>query len=389
MIAKLPVIRPAVTLGEVCFSLRSAGRPQAREALASSIRRRYAAEDVLLTDSGLSAFYLILLALKKDPGKNEVILPAYTAGSLIVAIRKAGLVPVLCDISLEDFNMDSGAALRLVNDRTLAVLAVHMFGIPHKGIESLRSRLASDVFLIEDCCQAMGSMVNARQVGSFSHVSFHSFNRGKNLPFLGGGCIVSPDRSMAALVRGQEKLLQERGVFSAAGLFAKMAASVIASRPLVYGSAHALLRCFKENAPPDDFSPGGMNCIQAGLGIQVFRRCDEIFRQRHSIGMKMLAGPKRVAGLRLPGIRETDAACFNRMPVLCAEPAQVKVKQAALWKAGIESSPMYGKPLHMMFDLPAGAVPNAEYLASRLLTLPVYPGLGAADIDRICEVMKQ
>jgi len=77
---------------------------------------------------------------------SEVILPAYTAGSLVVAVGKAGLKPVLCDISLDNYNAAAPDMLRLVGADTLAVVCVHMFGIPVDGIEKLRQGMPAGVF---------------------------------------------------------------------------------------------------------------------------------------------------------------------------------------------------------------------------------------------------
>ena len=95
---------------------------------------------IYLTNSGISAFYLVLQALKKRSSRREVILPGYTAPSLVVAIHKAGLKPVLCDISLEDFNMDTKTVRGMVSSETLCVVCVHMFGIPVKNIEHFNGR---------------------------------------------------------------------------------------------------------------------------------------------------------------------------------------------------------------------------------------------------------
>ena len=56
--------------------------------------------------------------MSKPKSRKEVIIPAYTASSIVYAIKKAGLRPVLCDISLNDFNLDVDQAVRLFNKNT-------------------------------------------------------------------------------------------------------------------------------------------------------------------------------------------------------------------------------------------------------------------------------
>ena len=134
-----------------------------------------------------------------------MILPAYTAGSLIVAVKKAGLIPVLCDISLDDFNADRSSVRAAIADNTLAVVMVHMFGIPVGYIEDLKAAMPNHVFLIEDCCQAMGSRIKDKPVGFFGDIGFFSFNRGKNLSANNGGCIITRNSSLEEPLRNAMK----------------------------------------------------------------------------------------------------------------------------------------------------------------------------------------
>ena len=68
--------------------------------------------------------------LKKTSPKNEVILPAYSSPSLVAAVVKAGLTPVLCDMQPSRLTLDLERLAAVVGPQTLAVIAVHLFGIP-------------------------------------------------------------------------------------------------------------------------------------------------------------------------------------------------------------------------------------------------------------------
>ncbi|MFC1599200.1 DegT/DnrJ/EryC1/StrS family aminotransferase, partial [Candidatus Omnitrophota bacterium] len=144
------------------------------QALSSSINRKY----LFFFNSGLASFFIILKMLQETSSRKEVILPAYTAPSLVVAVKKAGLIPVLCDISLDDFNVDFVSLSHLVTEKTLCILGVHMFGIVSTGLSDLKKRFP-DVFIIEDCAQSMGSKLDGITIGALSDISFFSFNRGK------------------------------------------------------------------------------------------------------------------------------------------------------------------------------------------------------------------
>ena len=81
------------------------------------------------TDSGTSALYLLLKYLKSTSKKTDVIIPAYTCPSIVAAVRKVGLNPVLCDLNIFDFSLKLEDFSIKVCDNTLAVLQVELFGI--------------------------------------------------------------------------------------------------------------------------------------------------------------------------------------------------------------------------------------------------------------------
>lgn len=194
---------------------------------------------VYLTNSGISAFYIALQALKKRSPRREVILPCYTAPSLVTAINKAGLKPVLCDISLEHFNMDSKTMGEIVSSETLCVVCVHMFGIPVRNIGNLKNDLLNDVFLIEDCAQAMGSKINNDTVGSFGDFGIFSFNRGKNLPTYGGGGIFTNSDELASVIDTIVNVLKVPGLMYEIALFVKFMCLSMVFKPFLYSLLYA------------------------------------------------------------------------------------------------------------------------------------------------------
>ena len=210
----------------------------------AAFARRYGGSGVLFTGSGTAAFYLALKAVARDTGADEVILPAYTARTLVYAVRKAGLRPVLCDISLEDFNIDIRQLQAMIGSRTLAVVAVHMFGIPVPGIAALKAALPQRVCLIEDFCQAMGGAVAGRPVGPFGQLSFCSFNRGKNLPLFSVGLLCVQDAALWEPGRRQYQQVRAMPA-GTAGLFLKMCALAAVMRPEIYGLVAAGLSGLK------------------------------------------------------------------------------------------------------------------------------------------------
>ena len=87
-------------------------------------------KNCFLTSSGTTALYLALISLKKLSDKYEVIIPAYTCPSVLAAVIKAGLKPVLCDLDEEKSNFNLNELNDKICNHTLAIISVHLFGIP-------------------------------------------------------------------------------------------------------------------------------------------------------------------------------------------------------------------------------------------------------------------
>lgn len=387
MIAKLPIIGSAVSVRDIAAALFPVGKVEARREFIGFMAELSGSRRVYLTDSGITAFYLILKGLQELSGATEVILPAYTAGSLVTAVTQAGLKPVLCDVSLNDFNMDTGQLVSLVSSSTLAITCVHMFGIGMAGIAQIKERFPK-VFVIEDCAQALGTTIAGGRAGTFGDISFFSFNRGKNVPLLRGGCIAAHTETTARVIERQTRsLVVPRFGLAPAG---NALAFTIATQPPVYGALYPVIRHFKETRPPAQIVPRGMGDFDVKLGMRVIARTGRLFCARYEAGMFLLNGLRGIRGLQLPVARPADRCVFNRLPVLFKDPAMVSVMEKCLWNAGIESSRMYLRPLHQMFDLGYAQqdFANARALAAGLLTLPCHPG-AAGRLEEMIEVMRE
>jgi dTDP-4-amino-4,6-dideoxygalactose transaminase len=309
----------------------------------------------------------------------------------VVAVRKAGLKPVLCDVTLKDFNADSQALLQAISPHTLAVVAVHMFGIPISDIAQWRQRIPPEVWFIEDCAQAMGSRINDSTAGSFGDISFFSFSRGKNFSTFGGGCITTCNEDLSKEIELEVARLASQRRAQGQLLWLIIVVYLFATNPYIYGLGHRFIRCFKQNAPPKDFTPAALGIQQAGLGVYLFPRSQQSFLARYRNGMFLLNGLKETAGIRLPKISPCFFAVFNRLPILFEDIRSLEYKERELWKAGFETSRMYIRPLHQMFELgyKKEEFPNANYLAKHLLALPVYSAFGKTNMEKMLEVIKK
>ena len=148
----------------------------------------------LYLSSGRAALWLILKTLSEfNPKKRKVIIPAYTCPAVASAVLKAGLQPVLCDVNLDDFGYSADDLERTFDEGVLAVIVVHLFGLPANIDQITPICRQHDVYLIEDAAQAFGNELplTGTKLGTIGDAGFFSFGRGKPLSAIHGGLVVT------------------------------------------------------------------------------------------------------------------------------------------------------------------------------------------------------
>jgi dTDP-4-amino-4,6-dideoxygalactose transaminase len=151
--------------------------------------------------NGLDALHLMLRASGIGPG-DEVIVPAHTFIATWLAVSATGATPVGVDVDEQTFTLDPAAVEAAVTPRTVAILAVHLYGQPADmaGLAAVAAR--HGLALFEDAAQAHGAALGGRRVGGLGHAAGFSFYPVKNLGALGdGGAVTTNDGRLAEAVR--------------------------------------------------------------------------------------------------------------------------------------------------------------------------------------------
>ena len=134
------------------------------------------------------------LNLKKN---SEVIVPSNSFISTSEAVTRIGLKVVFCDISPDNYTIDTNKILNLINKRTSAIIAVHLYGHPCNMDNLLKIKKKYNLKLIEDCAQAHGALYKKKHVGTFGDIGTFSFYPGKNLGAYGdAGAIVTNNKKL-------------------------------------------------------------------------------------------------------------------------------------------------------------------------------------------------
>jgi dTDP-4-amino-4,6-dideoxygalactose transaminase len=149
------------------------------------------------TSNGTAALHVALSALGIGPG-DEVIVPSYTFIATSFSVVQAGAVPRFADVNLEDHCISVESAQRLVNERTRAIMPVHLYGnvCDMDRIRALASK--HDLFVVEDNAEAFGGSYKGRKTGTLGDIAGCSFCQNKTFTTGGeGGMVTTDDEDLA------------------------------------------------------------------------------------------------------------------------------------------------------------------------------------------------
>lgn len=168
--------------------------------------------------NGTDALQIALMALDLKPG-DEVLVPAFTYVATAEVIALLKLIPVMYDVNPRTFNTDGVVSLEnaeeLINDKTKAIVPVHLFGQCSDMNAVLAVAKRYNLKVVEDCAQALGAKCRVGEdekfAGTIGNIGCTSFFPTKNLGAMGdGGALFTNDDALAARIRmiashGQEK----------------------------------------------------------------------------------------------------------------------------------------------------------------------------------------
>lgn len=295
--------------------------------------------------SGTAALTLALRARGIGPG-DEVVVPAHTYVATAFAVELAGATVAFADVEVATGLLDPGALTAAINGRTVALIPVHLYGQPCDmdaiGAIAARHGLA----VIEDAAQAHGARWRGRRVGSLGDAGAFSFYPSKNLGALGdGGAIVTDDPELAARARelrnlGQARKGEHLAIAGNDRLDALQAAFLAAKLPM--------------------------------LDAWNARRAGHARHYRDLLGDAVVTLPEADRG-----------ECVHHLfPVRLAERDRVA---ARLHERGVETGLHYSPTAAWQppFRRSPADFPAADGWQREALSLPMYPELGAAQVERV------
>jgi dTDP-4-amino-4,6-dideoxygalactose transaminase len=155
---------------------------------------------VIAVSSGTAALHLSLTALEIKQG-DEVIVPAFTYPATANVVELVGAKPILVDISLDDFCIDTTKIEHAITEKTKAIIPVHEFGQAAKMDDIIAISKKFGLKIIEDAACGLGAEFCGKKVGTFGEYGCFSFHPRKSITTGEGGAIATHDDILAKKVR--------------------------------------------------------------------------------------------------------------------------------------------------------------------------------------------
>jgi dTDP-3-amino-3,4,6-trideoxy-alpha-D-glucose transaminase len=305
--------------------------------------------------SGTDALFLALSACDLGPG-DEVITVSHTAVATVAAIAHTGATPVLVDIREDTFTVDPEKIRAAITPRTKALVIVHLYGLPADMDQIQAIAKNHGLMLIEDCAQAHGARYRGKRVGSFGDFGCFSFYPTKNLGAIGdGGMIVTNRPEMAEKVR----LLREYG-------WKKRYVSEISG----YNSR--------------------LDELQAAILRIKLRTLDADNERRRAIAKKYHNNIP-AGSIILPVTPDGYESVYHLFVVHtgCRDALQTFLQENEIQTLIHYPVPVHLQPAYQKSCRIPHPLVNTETAANEVLSLPMYPELNDADVDKVIRVIKE
>jgi dTDP-4-amino-4,6-dideoxygalactose transaminase len=306
-------------------------------------------------NSGTDALALALIAsgAVRLGRQDEVITSPLTAGYTALAIMSAGGVPVFADIDPLTYTIDPESARQAITPRTRAIVPVHIYGRMADMAGICKIAAEHGPVVIEDAAQAHGATALGKRAGGHGYAAAFSFYPTKNLGAYGdGGAVTSNDERLIERIKD----LRQGGRPSALG------ANVLGRNSRLDEVQAALLRIKLRNL------------AKWNLKRQDLAR----------IYSEELSGCRNIT---LPGLVEPGSHAYHLFVVQHTAREDLR---AHLFARGIETMIHYPLLLHQqpLFRRPGQrALPVAERVVSRILSLPLYPQLQEQEVRAVAKAI--
>lgn len=364
----LPFTRPSIdeeTIASVVEVLRSGWitsgpKVQAFEAALSSL---CGGRPVRAFSSGTATLEVALRLAGIGPGDEVVTTPLSWVATANVVLA-VGATPVFADVDPLTRNIDLDRLEAAITSRTRAIIPVDLAGLPVDRDRLYAIAEKHRLRVIEDAAQSFGASWQGRRIGTEGDFVSFSFHANKNITSAEGGALVLP----ADIDPARCERLRLQGV-----------------------------QRFADGGMDVDLLGGKFNLtdIAAAIGLGQLKRLDEFTARRRALARRYfdLLQTPAYAGLKL-GLPLADFANSNwhMFQVLLPDNANrgdfiARMRERGIG-IGVHYPAMHLFTLYRQFGHKAGDFPHAERIGAATITLPLFPAMHDADVERVCAALK-
>lgn len=369
----LPFFRPSIgreEINEVVDSLKSGWLTMGPKTIKfeNNFAKYIGVKYALSLNSCTAGLHLAIMALGIGKG-DEVITPSLTFASTANVVVHMGAKPVFADIERDTFNIDPKSVVKKITKKTKAIIVVHYGGQP-VDLSAFRTIARNfKIALIEDAAHAVGSKYKGKMIGSQGNLASFSFYATKNMTTGEGGMLTTNNSRIANFV--------------------------VKNR--LHGiSKDAWKRYSKSGSWRYDVEYAGVKCnmtdIQASLGIHQLKKLNGFIKERIRLADLYTKQFKAVKGIKLHHIKKGMKHTRHLYPILVEKMRRSKMIDILTQKK-IGTS-VHFIPLHLQsyykkaFGYKKGDLPITESVFSKLISLPIYPGMKDNDVKYVVDVIK-
>ncbi len=333
---------------------------------------RTGARHAVSFSSGTAALHAAAFTAGLKPGDEAVTSPL-TFVATANCVLYQGAVPVFADVSPDTLNLDPEQATARVTPRTRAILPVDYAGHPADLSPILDLAERHGLVVIEDASHALGAEYKGRHVGSVAHMTVFSFHPVKHITTGEGGMVTTDNAKFAETLRR----FRNHGISSDA------------RQRQAAGQWHYEMVLLGFNYRLTD--------IACALGIQQLKKLEANLARRRQIAARYMAAFREIPEVVPPAVRAETNPAWHLYPIRLDQ-AQLKADRGQVFAAlraenigvNVHYIPVHRHPYYReRFGYRGGEYPVAEEAYERLISLPMFHGMGEQDVEDVIRAVEK
>jgi perosamine synthetase len=333
---------------------------------------RVAAKHAVSFSSGTAALHGAAFAAGLKAG-DEAITTPMTFAATANCVLYQGATPVFADVSPDTLNLDPEKVAERITPRTRAILPVDYAGHPAEMDAFLNLAADHDLIVIEDACHALGAEYQRQRTGSIADMTVFSFHPVKHLATGEGGMVTTARPELAETLRQ----FRNHGISSDARQ--RQSAGQWCYEMVSLGFNYRLTD------------------IASALGLSQLKNLEANLVRRREIASRYTAAFRDLAAVTLPAVRHGVNPAWHLYP-LRFNPGELTADRGQVFRAlraenigvNVHYIPVHRHPYYRdRFGYRGGEYPIAEDAYERLISIPMFHGMGDRDVEDVIDAVRK